>query len=210
MLAPSKKPLRNVRQVMDGACSIAGCSKPARSKGLCEGHYKRLWRYGSALYVAPARQIKHGHARGPKQSKTYQTWLAMLQRCNNPNCSAYRHYGGRGIKVCKRWHSFKNFLRDMGERPHDLTIERINNDGNYQPSNCCWATRREQRLNQRPRGPSLYHGAIHHKAKLTDISVRTILSRAGENQRKMAAEFGVTQATINFILRRRIWRHVQA
>lgn len=73
----------------------------------------------------------------------------MLQRCNNPRRASWVHYGGRGIRVCERWLSFVNFLADMGERPAGLTLERVNNDGNYEPDNCRWASAKEQVLNTR-------------------------------------------------------------
>ena len=79
----------------------------------------------------------------------YNSWSNMRSRCNNPNNQDYSQYGGRGITCCDRWKRFANFLEDMGERPEGLTIDRIDVNGNYEPSNCCWATPKEQNSNKR-------------------------------------------------------------
>ena len=98
--------------------------------------------------------LKHGHCvrddnGAPWQSPTYRVWICMKKRCFNPKTNVYHLYGGRGITICDRWMTFDNFLADMGEKPEKLTIERINNDGNYEPGNCKWATQLEQNLNTR-------------------------------------------------------------
>ena len=92
-----------------------------------------------------------GHNKTHNRSRTplHSAWMMMRQRCENPNNHAYRNYGGRGIKVCARWSSFANFLEDMGERPKGLTLERVDNDGDYCKKNCKWASRRRQSRNRR-------------------------------------------------------------
>lgn len=83
------------------------------------------------------------------RTPTYLTWVSMLQRCENPNATGYEYYGEIGIKVCEEWHSFENFIADMGERPKGRTLDRKNGFGHYEPGNCRWATKQEQAINKR-------------------------------------------------------------
>lgn len=90
----------------------------------------------------------HGYSKTPM----YVAWKAMKQRCFNVNHAHYHWYGARGIQVCARWFRFENFLSDMGPRPNGMSVERVNNDWSYMPSNCKWATAHEQALNRRNQG----------------------------------------------------------
>lgn len=102
-------------------------------------------------------QIKKTH--GLRHSPEWRIWSHMLDRCRNPKCEKYHCYGGRGIKVCERWHKFENFYTDMGSRPSpEYTLERKLNNSNYCPENCCWATWKEQRRNKRTNHLLVYNG----------------------------------------------------
>jgi hypothetical protein len=104
---------------------------------------------------ATAWQFVHGANRRHQQTVEYCAWLNARGRCRNPNNEKFADYGGRGIQMCARWESFENFLADMGRKPSpSLSLDRINNDGNYEPGNCRWATTSEQARNKRKRKPA--------------------------------------------------------
>lgn len=116
-----------------------------------------------------AEQIKRlSITHGASQSRTYKIWKGMRKRCNNPSCKQYKHYGGRGIKVCERWGSFESFLADMGECPPHLSIDRIDVNGDYSPDNCRWATKKQQMNNTQVQVLLNYRGDVLTIAEWAD------------------------------------------
>lgn len=127
---------------------------------------------------------KHGYAT-KGISATYIRWYAMIDRCHNPNNFSYKYYGGRGITVCHRWRkSIKNFVEDMGSAPFGKTLDRINNNGPYSKSNCRWASKKEQRANQRPNRRTSY------------VTVKGKLYSLKEWSKKSGIKYGTLYARI--------------
>lgn len=126
--------------------------------------------------------IRHGKCR----TRIYQIWAGMINRCLNPNSKSYRDYGGRGITVCDRWQSFDNFLVDMGEPAPTLSIERRDNNGNYCPANCFWATSKEQCNNKRGNHLITYNGETG-------------------TMKQMAAKHGINYSTLRSRINRSHW-----
>lgn len=132
-------------------CAMDECSKSRLARGLCSMHYYRWQMHGDASFTKRRANGREKVIDTPE----YKTLHRMLGRCYNERNPKYQDYGGRGITVCDRWtepsgKGFDNFLKDMGERPGDgYSIDRIDNDGNYEPLNCRWATNSQQTRNRR-------------------------------------------------------------
>jgi hypothetical protein len=135
-------PLLVMRLVKRGKHTSWECQCDCGARTIVRGDCLRLRDVKGSCGCATRRH-------GGSQSPTYQSWLAMRERCYRRKNVNFRNYGGRGIQVCARWFVFENFLADIGERPPGTTLDRINPNGHYMPSNCRWATSLEQGLNKR-------------------------------------------------------------
>lgn len=135
---------------MKTICKINDCENPVAGRGWCKLHWQRWRRTGDPNKVRSERHGMGTRSKGKKLSVEYTAWCAMKSRCYNPNNNRYKYYGARGIVVCDRWlHSFTNFYADMGLKPTKKhTVDRKNTNGNYEPSNCIWATRIQQANNK--------------------------------------------------------------
>ena len=103
-------------------------------------------------------RYKEGLTHGGYYSRTYRSWWGMRQRCDDKKNPSYPAYGGRGIRICKRWREFETFRADMGEAPAGMSLDRIDNDGDYSPENCRWATQKQQSRNTRVNRYLTYKG----------------------------------------------------
>jgi len=129
---------------------------------------------------------KHGMATRTKgKDRIYSIWIALRQRCNDPNDQQYKDYGGRGIKVSPEWNDFMTFYRDMGERPSGMQIDRIDNNGNYCKENCKWSDVISQANNKRTiryhfiNGNKISHKKLLHELNMSRDKFRGIEDRKG-------------------------------
>jgi len=144
-------------------CAVKNCATVAYTKGYCQKHYARWYHYGDTKTV---KKVVGEHRTAHPLYKAYH---AMHDRCENPNSTFYKYYGGRGIKVSERWsgiRGFPTFLKDMREKPDGYSLDRIDNNGGYEPSNCRWASKTTQQYNQRKSvvNTSGHKGVHYYKA----------------------------------------------
>lgn len=148
-------------------CSIDNCKNPPPyRRGMCSVHYRRLRKYGDENYV-------HHRNKGQTNHPLYHTYGGIKKRCLNENDKDYPNYGGKGIKICDRWlgvDGFFNFVDDMGEKPEGCTIDRINPNDDYKPSNCRWADINTQAINKnicKHKGVGLHKITGKYRARIT-------------------------------------------
>lgn len=180
--------------------------------------------------IVVGRQIRHGGTKScgcllhkePKSkthgmfgTPTYSCWANMKARCTRVNHPAWKRYGGRGITFCEEWRKFEGFLADMGEKPNTLTLDRIDNNGNYCAKNCRWATHTQQRLNQGPRSKHIFSKSRterrknHNNIKLSEEKVKFIRDSIANNKKisikKFSLKFNVAPKTIEDVINGVTW-----
>lgn len=142
-------------------CSC-GSTTTVTTSDLVTGHTRSC----GCLQKERAKEANKTHGYSRRRHPLYARWLGMRNRCNNPNDDYYDNYGGKGVKVCKRWDSFTNFLEDMGECPEGHTLDRRDNDGDYTPENCRWASSSEQAMNKSTTAMVEYNGELIKRREL--------------------------------------------
>jgi hypothetical protein len=166
-----------------------GNKKAVRFTDLRSGNSTSCGCKGHEQIVALGKsRVKHGMYGTPE----YGSWSSMIQRCTNPALKAYKYYGGRGIAVCEQWRDFEQFLKDMGPRPAGTSLDRYPDmNGDYEPGNCRWATRKEQGRNTR-------------WVKINE-EIASDIRADHRKDRVVAEQYGIARSTVNHIKNGRTW-----
>lgn len=148
-------------------CSC-GADVVVQAGNLLNGHTKSCGCFNREVRMAT--HTTHGHTKNRSMSKAYKAWGQIKERTANQNRADFKNYGGRGIKMCKRWsNSFEAFLKDMGEPKQGMSLDRRNNDGHYEPKNCKWSTRKEQNNNKRTNRMVTFRGQTKTLAQWAEM-----------------------------------------
>ena len=171
-------------------CSVDGCASKHQGLGFCRKHYKRFKTYGNPLLT---KMEMHGMS----YTLEYGVWANMKDRCHNPNNGSYDRYGGRGISVCEQWmNSFSIFYKDMGPKPFKTAqIDRIDNNGNYEPHNCRWVT---------PLSNSRNSSATKLTIEKAGL-IRSEYKTGTTTEKELSIKYNVHIMTISDIVRNKQW-----
>jgi len=186
-------------------CSVVDCDNKVLARGWCRKHYLRWWKHGDPLEVKVYEQPKGMKSPNAKHGKwshpLYSTWSKMMTRCYKTEDAAYKYYGARGIKVCGRWHDINNFIADMGNRPRGYSLERVENDSDYSPTNCIWAPPAVQARNRR-----CVKLTLEKANEMRALPRRTKNGRGdGYTRQEIADMYGVSLATVKKVLSGSYW-----
>ncbi len=196
LCSPYQHNLQGDKVLIMRICKVDGCEGKHEGLGYCYKHYIRFKKYGD--HTISHKPMKPTERHGLRKVPEYGVWDAMIQRCTNPNNKKYHRYGGRGITVCDRWrNSFQAFYTDMGQRPFPKAqIDRVNNNGNYEPNNCKWVT-------------SAYNNQHTSRTKLSIAKAREIRKSYGvKTARELSKKYDIAIQNIYEILHNRIWKEV--